>query len=65
MREVFSKEVAKPIRVQVWQQKTGFLDHTIMMALIADAITGKVLHVGKFNYIRRVAREKYNIAISD
>ena len=32
-------------------------------AKIMDKKTGKTLHIGQISYIRRVAREKYNVSV--
>jgi hypothetical protein len=55
---VKSVVVARPVKIIQNSVKTGN-----QWGQIKDAVSGDVLHVGQLPYIRRIARDRYNIAV--
>lgn len=51
--------LARPVIVQAMVNMNGVVQN----AAIVSLKTGKVVHVGNWKYIRRVAREKYNLRL--
>jgi hypothetical protein len=58
MLQVKSVVVARPVKVVQNTVKVGN-----QWGQIKDAISGEVLHVGQLQYIKQVARKRYNIAV--
>ena len=58
MLQVKSVVVARPVKVVQNTVKVGN-----QWGQIKDAVSGEVLHVGQLQYIKQVARKRYNIAV--
>lgn len=58
MKRVKSVVVARPVKVVQNTVKSGN-----QWGRITDANTGEILHTGQLGYIRRVARQRYNVAV--
>ena len=60
MLKVNTNVFARPIRVVRNTHKGSVNDQ---WAKIVDAKSGKILHTGQLRYIRRVARDRYNVGV--
>ena len=60
MQGVRANLFAIPVRVQRNTVKGSTRDQ---WAKIIDARTGQVLHTGQLSYIKRIARQRYNVAV--
>ena len=58
MLQVKSVVVARPVKVIQNTVKVGN-----QWGQIKDAVSGEVLHVGQLQYIKQVARKRYNVAV--
>ena len=58
MLQVKSVVVARPVKVVQNTVKVGN-----QWGQIKDAVSGEVLHVGQLQYIKQVARKRYNVAV--
>ena len=57
MKRVNEVRIARPVRI-VRNSATGH-----QWGQIRDNQTGEILHTGRLNYIRRIARNRYNLAV--